>query len=998
MLLSCQQFQRNVCLPPSNWVRVALFVLLAPFAVTLASQAATVTATFNSATDVPISANGYTATGNTINFSLNFAPPTGTMLTVVNNTGLAFISGVFTNLAQGQAVTLAYNGANYFFVANYYGGTGNDLVLLWADTKLMAWGNNTKGQLGLNTSTTTLIPTNVRTDGALSGKVVRQVSVGDQHCLAVCTDGTVVAWGYNAEGELGIGNTAESSVPVAIDRSGVLAGKTVVAVAAGAQHSLALCSDGTVAAWGSNASGQLGNSSTTDSLVPVLVGTTGTALEGRQVAGISAGDYHSLVFCTDGSAVSWGNNTSGQLGDNTAPAQSNKPVFVATVGTALEGKMVVAAAASRYHNLVLCSDGTMAAWGNNQSGQLGNNSTVSSNVPVAVVTTGTLLAGKSIVSVVVGVSHSMALCADGTLATWGSNTLSQLGSTGGSKSVPSAVNVAGVLASRTVSSIAAGGSFSQAVCTDGSLVMWGDNQYGQLGSNNFTSYSVPVLVSATGNALAGKTVVAASCGSGRSLALSSDGTLAAWGLNAHGQLGTGGSTFTASPTDVTTSGVLAGKTVIAAKSGYDFSVALCSDGTLASWGANDASQLGLGNSSVTKSFVPVAVSNTGALSGVKVVAIACGEKHTLALSTSGTVVAWGFGSYGQLGAGNTLSTSTAVSVSRTGGLSGKTVVAVAAGDLFSVALCSDGTVAAWGDNSLGQLGNNSTTSTTTPVAVDRSGVLAGKTVIAIACGTLHTLALCSDGTVAAWGSNDSGVLGNNSLTFSRVPVLVSQVGVLAGKTVTAVSAGQSRSMALCSDGTLTAWGTAETGSSTTRFSRVPVDITGSGVLAGRTPVALAQNTIQSLALCSDGNLSAWGYAELGPGATFVNQSSVVPTAVGSGSLAAGERFIGVFSGPTASHVLGIAAKPLSFAAKSLAATAVSSNSAILNGLVTPGGLATAVSFDYGTSATYGTTQQGSPATTPATFAPTAVNALLTGLNKLLGVRWLWLLVHHSEEC
>ena len=124
-----------------SWILSA--VALAAFGlVSTVASADTVDATYNAATDVPVTASGYTATGNTVNFTLNFAPATGTDLMVVKNTGLAFINGTFDNLAQGQPVALSYGGVTYRFVANYYGGSGNDLVLVWAGTRAFAWGCN----------------------------------------------------------------------------------------------------------------------------------------------------------------------------------------------------------------------------------------------------------------------------------------------------------------------------------------------------------------------------------------------------------------------------------------------------------------------------------------------------------------------------------------------------------------------------------------------------------------------------------------------------------------------------------------------------------------------------------------------------------------------------------------------------------------------------------------------------------------------------------------
>jgi len=207
-----------------KFLRTLLFLpLLGSF-----SRAAVVDATFTSASDVPVTAGSYTATGNTVNLVLSFAPPTGTNLTVVKNSGLAYIQGVFGNLPQGQVVNLTYSGISYPFVADYFGGTGNDLVTF---------------------------------------------------SLALCSDGSVVAWGEGSNGQLGNGATVSSNVPVAVDTSGILAGKTVTALAAGSVTSVALCADGAVAGWG----GYLGYGWTNSSTVPIVTANAGV-LAGRTVS------------------------------------------------------------------------------------------------------------------------------------------------------------------------------------------------------------------------------------------------------------------------------------------------------------------------------------------------------------------------------------------------------------------------------------------------------------------------------------------------------------------------------------------------------------------------------------------------------------------------------------------------------------------------------------------------------------------------------------------
>ena len=144
----------------------------------------------------------------------------------------------------------------------------------------MAWGCNDSGQLGNGTTTDSDVPVAV---SGLGG--VTAIAAGADHSLALLSDGTVMAWGYNGSGQLGNGTTTDSDVPVAV--SG-LSG-TVTAIAGGGTHSLALLSDGTVMAWGRNGSGQLGNGTTTDSHVPVAVsGLSGKRSRPSQPARLTA--------------------------------------------------------------------------------------------------------------------------------------------------------------------------------------------------------------------------------------------------------------------------------------------------------------------------------------------------------------------------------------------------------------------------------------------------------------------------------------------------------------------------------------------------------------------------------------------------------------------------------------------------------------------------------------------------------------------------------------
>jgi len=470
--------------------------------------------TITSADSVPDTAPSYDASGMDIAITLGFTPPTGSNLTVINNTGIGFIAGQFGNLAQGQAVNLTYNGVTYQFVANYYGGSGNDLVLQWARQDLAAWGDNSSGQLGNNSTTNSSVPVAVTQSGVLAGKTVISVAAGRAHSIALCSDGTLAAWGGNDSGQLGNSSTMDSRVPVAVTQSGILAGKTMVAIAAGEDHSLVLCSDGTLAAWGDNSYGQLGNNSTTSSNVPVAVAASD--VWGETYVAIAAGSFHNLALGSDGKVVAWGDNYFGQLTGNSV-AYRLSPTYVGKTGV-LTSTTVISIEAGYAHSLALCADGTLAAWGYNSKGQLGNNSTATSSLPVAVTQTG-ILTGKSVVSLSAGWDSSLALCADGTLAAWGDNSAGQLGNNTTSDSrVPVAVTQNGVLAGKTVVAVTARENHNLALCSDGTLAAWGDNGSGQLGNGGTSSSNVPVAVTQSG-VLAGKVVCGVAAGVSHNLAL-----------------------------------------------------------------------------------------------------------------------------------------------------------------------------------------------------------------------------------------------------------------------------------------------------------------------------------------------------------------------------------------------------------------------------------------------------------------------------------------------
>jgi alpha-tubulin suppressor-like RCC1 family protein len=359
-----------------------------------------------------------------------------------------------------------------------------------------AWGYNDFGQLG-NASqlgptppgtpaNSTSTPVQVSNLSGLKG-----IDAGDRHSLALKTDGTVWAWGSNEFGQLGDGTPTSSDTPINVSS---LSG--IQAIAAGDDHSLALQTDGTVWIWGHNDFGQLGDgTSGTDRKTPVKVSN----LSG--VKAIAAGGKHSLALKTDGTVWTWGYNYYGQLGDGTTtnsstPVQvsgetpTNAPPNSALVSPPVQGNNlsgVTAITAGRDYSLALKEDATVRAWGNNRFGQLGDaNYNTSRKTPVKV----SNLSGVK--AIAAGDDHNLALKTDGTVWAWGYNYYGQLGNgTSGTDRNPTPLQVSNLSG---VQSMAAGSIHSLALKTDGTVWAWGNNHYGQLGDVTYTDRKTPVKV------------------------------------------------------------------------------------------------------------------------------------------------------------------------------------------------------------------------------------------------------------------------------------------------------------------------------------------------------------------------------------------------------------------------------------------------------------------------------------------------------------------------
>jgi alpha-tubulin suppressor-like RCC1 family protein len=368
-------------------------------------------------------------------------------------------------------------------------GTGGEMQPSATATTVLAWGDDSSGELGDGApAALSRVPVKVLVP---AGTRITSVRSGCRFSLALTAAGQVLAWGDDNVGQLGdgkVGTGTRTPEPVLTP-----VGIPIKAIRAGCDFGLALTRSGEVLAWGSGDGGELGNfhgGGTVD--IPALVATNA----GDPVTAISAGASFALALTRSGKVLAWGNNVIGQLGDGISGNDADGAVLVQVP----KGTKVTGVAAGGDFSTALTAGGKMLAWGDDGQGELGDGmSHQLSDVPVAV----RLPKGTRVHSVVDGCAHTLAVTAAGRVLAWGTNSEGQLGTDQGLGRVDTTPALVKVPAGTKVTTVSASCGTSHALTSKGQILSWGQNDLGELGNGSTADISqLPVRVKLPAGAVA----------------------------------------------------------------------------------------------------------------------------------------------------------------------------------------------------------------------------------------------------------------------------------------------------------------------------------------------------------------------------------------------------------------------------------------------------------------------------------------------------------------
>ena len=594
--------------------------------------------------------------------------------------------------------------------------------------------------------------------------------------------------------------------------------------------------NGDVKCWGRDNNGQLGDGGTTHASATYIVVPSTTPIDlgtGRTAVALSAGFYHTCAILDNGDLKCWGRDSYGQLGDG-GTTHTSSTYTVAPSSTAIDlgtGRTAVAVSAGPENTCAILDNGDLKCWGYDSQGQLGDGGT-NTNTYAPSSTAIDLGTGRTAVAVSAVGYHTCAILDNGDLKCWGSDSYGQLGdganlanqgspvavsgsntwdsSTGASSgSSGGMTNVTG--ATCTVSpSLPAGLSMDSSTCTISGTptVETSNTTYTVTAVISNVTYQGSVWLSTSTFG----TITSAVEGAALNLGEAMTPITLNYTVNANASSGSSGGSGSSSGASGSTSLYYVNNKVAAGGSSH--SCAILDNGGLKCWGGDYSGQLGNGVI-ITNNLnsPPSTVIDLG--TGRTAVAVSAGDSSTCAILDNAEMKCWGLNQVGELGialppgaSGIENPSSTAINLG-----TNRTAVAMDAGLRHTCAILDNGDLKCWGMDDDGQLGNGPSGSAlyappSTPITLGTMFVNGFRTAVAVSTGERHTCAILDNGELKCWGSDSYGQVGNGPGTTSDVtaPYNRNPINLGTGRTAIAVSAGYHHTCAILDNGDLKCWG------------------------------------------------------------------------------------------------------------------------------------------------------------------------------------------------
>jgi len=377
---------------------------------------------------------------------------------------------------------------------------GGHSVATTSDNRLFTLGDNSLGQLGNQTDLSSPSPVFVK---SLSGdENFISIDAGWVHSGALTSKGRLLMWGYNVDGQLGDGTFLNRDVPIDISMYFNLEpNEKIIEISLGRFHSLALTSLGRLFSWGDNLWGQIGvdEEIVFSSENPLDITSAFRLNPNETIVLIEAGDNHNGVITSNGRIFTWGQNVWGQLGfDDDVLFYSSEPLDITESLNLSSNEIIIDLTFGFVHSMALTSEGRVLAWGSHGAGQLGlgaiSDEIFYTHEPIEISLFFGLSSAESVIAIEAGRSHNLALTSGGRLLSWGYNEYGQVGDRS-TENRFSPRNITSQINFRQVERILVlnlGENVSSVITSEGRLLVWGQNTYGQIGNNTYTDRITPL--------------------------------------------------------------------------------------------------------------------------------------------------------------------------------------------------------------------------------------------------------------------------------------------------------------------------------------------------------------------------------------------------------------------------------------------------------------------------------------------------------------------------